>query len=118
MAKMVEAYYRGLFTNSNPTLISEVLNKVERVVIDGMRQSLLLLYLEDEVRVALFQMHLSKSPGPDGMSLYFFQKFWHIVGPNATSIVISVLHSGRCLHKMNYTHNRAHTKVEDSKGHH
>ena len=118
MAKMVEAYYRGLFTNSNLTLISEVLNKVERVVIDGMRQSLLLPYLEDEVRVALFQMHLSKSLDPDRMSLYFFQKFWHIVGPDATSVVIFVLHSGRCLHKMNYTHNRAHTKVKDSKGHH
>ena len=118
MAEMVEEYYRGLFTISNLTNISEVLNAVEHVVTDGMRQSLLLPYLEDEVRVALFQMHFSKSPGSDGMSLYFFQKFWHIVDPNATSIVISVLHSGQCLHKMNYTHNRAHTKVKDSKGHH
>ena len=104
MAEMVEEYYRGLFTISNPTNISEVLNAVEHVVTDGMRQSLLLPNLEDEVQVALFQMHLSKSPGPDGMSLYFFQNFWHIVGTNVTFAVISVLRLGQYLHKMNYTH--------------
>jgi len=38
------------------------------------------------------------------MSLYFFQKFWHIVGTDVTFTVISVLHLGRYLHKMNYTH--------------
>ena len=104
VVEMVEAYYRGLFTTSNPTHISEVLNAVEHVVIDGMRQSLLLPYSLDEVRAALFQMHLSKLPGPNGMSPYFFQKFWHIMGPDVTSTVISVLHLGQYLHKMNYIH--------------
>ena len=49
-------------------------------------------------------MHSSKSLSPDGMSPYFFQKLWHIVGPNVTSAVLSVLHSRRCLHKMNLAH--------------
>ena len=94
MVEMVEAYYRGLFTTSNPTHISEVLNAVEHVVTNGMRQSLLLSYSLEEVRATLFQMHLSKLPGPNGMSPYFFQKFWHIMGPNVTSTVILVLHLG------------------------
>lgn len=75
MAEMVEAYYRGLFTTSNPTNISEVLNAVEHVVTDGMRQFLLLLYSKDEVRAPLFQMHPSKSLGPDGMPPYFSKNF-------------------------------------------
>lgn len=54
--------------------------------------------------IALFQMHSLKSPRPDGMSLFFFQKFWDIVRPDVTSAVISALHSDRYLHKMNYTH--------------
>lgn len=49
-------------------------------------------------------MHPSKSPGLDGMSPFFFQKYWHIVRHNVTAAVLSVLHSGGYLHKMNYIH--------------
>ena len=49
-------------------------------------------------------MHPSKSPRLDGMSPFFFQKFWHIVGNDVTNVVLSVLNSGHMLHKMNYTH--------------
>ena len=52
VAEMVEGYYQRLFTTSNPTHMNEVLNSVECVVTDGMQQSLLLLYTEDDVRVA------------------------------------------------------------------
>ena len=45
-----------------------------------------------------------KGTRPGWMSPFFFQKFWHIMGPHVTSAVISVLHSGQYLHKMNYTH--------------
>ncbi|KAK9997343.1 hypothetical protein SO802_022029 [Lithocarpus litseifolius] len=61
-------------------------------------------YSEEEVRVAQFNMHPSKALGPDGMSPFFFQKYWHIVGPDVTLAVLSVLHSGRPLKKMNFTH--------------
>ena len=45
-----------------------------------MNEALVQPYTEDEVRTALFQMHPSKAPGPDGMSPFFFKKYWHIVG--------------------------------------
>ena len=69
-----------------------------------MAHSLTQPYTEEEVRVALFSMHPSKSPGPDGMSPFFFQKYWHIVGHDVTLAVLSVLHFGKCLKKMNLTH--------------
>lgn len=47
--------------------------------------------------MALFQIHPSKALGPDGMSPFSFQKYWHIVRPNVTFVVLSVLH------KMSYT---------------
>ena len=39
---------------------------------------------EEEVWRALMQMHPTKSPGPDGMSPLFFQKYWDVVGPQVT----------------------------------
>ena len=80
-----------------------VLSSVDRVGTPEMNQSLFKPYIAEEVQRALFQMHPSKSPGPDGMSPFFFQKFWHIVGVDVTNVLF-VLHSGHMLHKMNYTH--------------
>ena len=37
-----------------------------------------------EIKDALFQMHLGKSPGPDGMTTMFYQKYWHMVGSDIT----------------------------------
>lgn len=40
-----------------------------------------------EVKNALFFMHPDKSPGPDGMSPGFHQKYWTIVGDDITKLV-------------------------------
>ena len=69
-----------------------------------MNNTLLQQYMPDEVKRALFHMHPSKSPGPDGMSPFFFQKYWHRMGNDVTTAIFSVLNSGHMLHKMNYTH--------------
>ena len=103
IANIVEAYYKGLFTTLTNLNMESVLASVDSVVIEEMARSLKHSYTE-EVQVALFQMHPSKSPGPDDMSPFFFQKFWHIVGHDVTVVVLSLLHSGRYLQKMNYTH--------------
>ena len=49
-------------------------------------------------------MHPSKAPSSDGMSPFFFQKFWNIVGYDVTSAILFVLNLGFLLWKMNYTH--------------
>ena len=81
-----------------------ILSSVNRVVTSEMNQRLLQPYTANEVQRALFLMHPSKSPSPDGVSPFFFQKFWHIVGVDVTNVVLFVLHSGHMLHKMNCTH--------------
>ena len=37
-------------------------------------------------------------------SLFIFQKYWNIVGLDVIEAVLSVLHLGHCLWKMNFTH--------------
>ena len=38
------------------------------------------------------------------MSPFFFQKYWHIIGNEVTEAILSILHSGHMLKKMNHTH--------------
>ena len=104
VANIAEGYYRNLFTSSNGFEMEKVIELVDHVVTEEMTQSLVRPYTEEEIRTALFQMHPSKAPGPNGMLPFFFQKFWHIVGHDVTSAVLSFLHSGRYLRKMNFTH--------------
>ena len=104
IALVAENYFQQLFTSAIPSEMDQVLSLVDRVVTLEMNQSLLQPYIVEEVQRALFQMHPSKSLGPNGMSPFFFQNFWHIVGVDVTNVVLYVLHSGHMLHKMNYTH--------------
>ena len=104
IATIAEEYYKQLFTSSNSLDMGEVIDSVDQVVTEDMAQDLIRPSIVDEVKIALFQMHPSKAPRLDGMSPFFFQKFWHIIGHDVTTTVLSILHSGRYLKKMNYTH--------------
>ena len=115
IAIVAEQYFQCLFTTANPVNMETVLDSVERVVTRTMNNSLLEPYTPEEVRRALFQMHPSKSLGPNGMSPFFFQKYWHIVRHDVSEVVISVLQSGHMLHKMNYTHIVLIPKKQDPK---
>ena len=55
--------------------MEDVIDSMDQRVTKGMAHSLTRPYTEEEVKTAIFQMHPSKSLGPDGMSPFFFQKF-------------------------------------------
>ncbi|KAK9992170.1 hypothetical protein SO802_027155 [Lithocarpus litseifolius] len=75
IADITEEYYKRLFTASNNLNMGDVLASVDRVVTGEMARKLVRPYTEEEVQTALFQMHPSKAPSPDGMSPFFFQRF-------------------------------------------
>ncbi|XP_024200495.1 uncharacterized protein LOC112203810 [Rosa chinensis] len=80
-----------------------------------MNQQLLAAYTDDEIQAALFQMHPSKAPGPDGMSPFFFQKYWDIVGSDVCRAVRSFLVSRNLIREVNFTHVTLIPKVKDPK---
>jgi hypothetical protein len=49
-------------------------------------------------------MHPLKSPGPDGMSPIFFQKFWHIIKKDVITFVLNFLNKGEMNTRVNFTH--------------
>lgn len=56
--------------------MQEVVDCVPSTVTSERNACLLLPVKELEVKNALFQMHLDKSPGPDRMTPVFYQSFW------------------------------------------
>lgn len=55
-------YFRNMFTSSNPSLIDQALVDFEPRVTSDMNDVLKKDYTEEEIRVALSQMHPIKSP--------------------------------------------------------
>ena len=69
-----------------------------------MNEKLLEEFREEEIRFALNQMHPTKSPGPDGMSLIFYQKYSDVVGSNVINCVMNTLNSGIMPQGLNETY--------------
>lgn len=113
MLDYFENIYRAEGTNSQAIQI--VLAAVGERVSSGMNEPLLLPITDEEIKVALFQMHPSKSPEPDGMSPFFFQKYWTIVGTNICLAVKAFLDIGDLWQESNFTHLSLIPKVKDPK---
>ncbi|KAK1692257.1 hypothetical protein QYE76_008954 [Lolium multiflorum] len=59
-------------------------------------------FTEKEVKDAIFQMELNKSPGPDGFPAEFYQTFWEVIKDDLMSM-FKQLHSGELqLFKLNF----------------
>ena len=58
---------------------------------------------EQEISHAVNSMHPNKSPGLDGMSPFFFQKFWHVIRKDVINAVHDFFHSGHILKSINET---------------
>jgi exonuclease III len=115
LAEIVVDYYQAIFTSSNPSVesINTCLQGMESVVTNDMNAHLQAEFNSDEVYQALKQMYPTKAPGPDGMSAIFYQTYWDIVGPEVIQAILSILHSGYMLRKINYTHITLIPKVKN-----
>ena len=85
------SYFKDIYTTTLPSRIEEVTGLIPIKVTSEMNDSLTQVFTIEEIRMALFQMHPTKTPGPDGMSAIFYQKYWNIVGPDVTNMVLNVL---------------------------
>lgn len=56
-----------------------------------------------EVEMTLKQMEALKAPGSDGLPALFFQKYWDIVGKEASHLVLDVLNSRKDPNDLNRT---------------
>ncbi|XP_062007117.1 uncharacterized protein LOC133724409 [Rosa rugosa] len=110
-------YYESILRADTlePEALNVVLDCLQPKVSEEMNFGLIAPYSDDEIKKALFQMHPSKSPGPDGMSPCFFQKFWNVVGHDVCCAIREVLTTGNVSQESNFTHLTLIPKIKEPK---
>lgn len=81
----------------------EVIECIERKVSLDQNKELLCQVTKRKVKDALFQMNPDKSPGPDGMTLAFYQKHWSILGDDIFEMVSKFFQVGTIPIQLNET---------------
>lgn len=99
---LISKYYQDLFCATD-TDSGEVIDSVPQTINQGHNSNLLKEITSDEVKIALFQMHPDKAPGPDGMTPAFFQKNWSVVGKDIIELIRNFFNTGELLAGLNET---------------
>ena len=94
--------YQDLFTTSNSSLSTLVLDQVPQVITEDMNSQLIGEFSTWKVAAALKQMDPLKALRLDGMPPLFFQHFWPIVEGDITPSVLSWLNIGILPHPLNH----------------
>lgn len=71
------------------------------------------MFSPEEIQVALFQMHQSKAPGPDGLSAGFFQRYWNILGRSVSAVCLEILNGDGDLSLINHKYVALIPKVKE-----
>ncbi|XP_075524522.1 uncharacterized protein LOC142556916 [Primulina tabacum] len=105
MSSIIEDYFTNLFASNNPTLEDRrnILDCVEPIIDEHMNSILNASFSAAEIKMALFDMHPDKAPGSDGMSVFFYQKFWNSIGGEVIEAVQRILNDGQPLDAWNDT---------------
>ena len=102
--EIIVEYFEKIYSTEHPSEYEVNVEDVESCITPEMNKSLLENFRAEEIRCAINQMHPTKSPGPDGMSPLFYQKYWDVVGPFVTNSVLQILNSGRLPYELNETY--------------
>lgn len=99
---LLTSYFNQIFS-ATENQWEGVVDRVTRTITDEQNELLLSEVTIEEVKLALFQMHPDKAPGPDGMTPGFFQRHWSIVGEDIVKMVKEFFSQGVMLEGLNET---------------
>ncbi|KAL0298977.1 UNVERIFIED_CONTAM: putative mitochondrial protein [Sesamum radiatum] len=102
----IEAYFGEIFRSQNPSEndLDKGTEAISVRISEDMLPELYKPYTAEEVSLALSHMAPLKSPGPDGMPPFFFQKYWHVVRDDVISNTLQFLNNLILPSELNHTH--------------
>ncbi|KAI5342265.1 hypothetical protein L3X38_010140 [Prunus dulcis] len=100
---IIEDYFKNLFTSEGPRNWGNILVFVPTIISDDINSTLLAPVSNEEIRIIVFQMGALKSPGPDGFSGIFYQKYWSIVGNDVCRLVNNFFSNAMSMGTLNRT---------------
>ncbi|KAB2619858.1 hypothetical protein D8674_037424 [Pyrus ussuriensis x Pyrus communis] len=103
MMSVIVNYFTKLFDSMGVVNASKIERLVVLKVTDEMNHGLLMPFSNEEIKEALFQMHPTTAPGPDGMTPRFYQKHWAVVSSDVCDCMRHLLSTGSMLRQVNYT---------------
>ncbi|XP_074336055.1 uncharacterized protein LOC141673224 [Apium graveolens] len=87
LLELISGYFQNMFT-AEQTEDEEIIICVKQSITSEQNDELMKPITPEEVRNSIFQIHLDKALGPDGMSTTFFQKHWGIVGNDVVQLYL------------------------------
>lgn len=102
-AQVAINYFQDLFKSSNSEDYSEILRGFPSKISERMNHCLIKKVTPEEVKNAVFSIKAGSAPRVDGMTGFFFQNYWSIVGDQLTKEVIHFFDSGIMPAEWNYT---------------
>ncbi|KAK5792990.1 hypothetical protein PVK06_034124 [Gossypium arboreum] len=103
MAKIGKTYFHDLFASLGISNAERSLQGVQRCITEDMNAQLTTAHTAKEIWAALKAMGPTKALSANGLPALFFQKCWHIVGPEVTSFCLEILNQGKELESINGT---------------
>lgn len=106
MQNIVEDYFWGLFSPPNPgeASIDAVLQSIYPRVSHDASLDLIRPFTSSEVHHAISAMSPLKSPGLDGYTVIFYNKYWPIIGSYVTNYVLDFVNNHKLPAPMNFTY--------------
>ena len=98
-------HFVEVLSSGEPTLemIQAGTKFIKAKVSKGMNDFLTKEVTREEIKTAVFQMSPYKSPGSDGFSACFYQKYWHVVGEDVCLVVMEFMKGKGDLKSINQT---------------
>lgn len=102
-AQVAISYFCDLFKSSNSEDYHSMLRDLTPRVSEAMNHQLISKVTPEEIKEAVFSIKPDSAPGADGMSGFFFQSYWDIVGVQLIKEVSGFFETGVMPTEWNYT---------------